>query len=117
MHAVRLIPCMLYHSQRQVGAMGCLDPLPYCVRCAVQKQVRAHNETRGKHGRFLLGHEAVDTCQGGVFVVDISAAQVGASARFSSAPRCPALLASGKAAQALHAACVPVAFLGSCYAP
>ncbi len=38
-------------------------------------QVRKLNEGRGKHGRFLLGHQVVDSCCGGVFVLDVSTAQ------------------------------------------
>jgi hypothetical protein len=38
-------------------------------------QVKKLNEGRGKHGRFLLGHEAVDSFCGGVFIVDVSGAQ------------------------------------------
>lgn len=40
-------------------------------------QVRDHNATRGKHGRFLLGHKAIDGARGGLFVLDVSAAMVG----------------------------------------
>ncbi|KAG2441658.1 hypothetical protein HXX76_003276 [Chlamydomonas incerta] len=39
------------------------------------EKVRKLNEGRGKHGRFLLGHEVVDSFCGGVFIVDVSTAQ------------------------------------------
>ena len=42
---------------------------------ALLRQVRTHNETRGRHGRFLLGHAAVDGCRGGLFMLDASNAQ------------------------------------------
>ena len=41
-----------------------------------------HNESRGKHGRFLLGHRNVDSMAGGVFVLDVSSAQPGGGVEF-----------------------------------
>ncbi|KAG1665339.1 hypothetical protein FOA52_011753 [Chlamydomonas sp. UWO 241] len=38
------------------------------------ERVRAHNASQKVHGRFLFGHEFVDSCAGGVFVLDVSAA-------------------------------------------
>ncbi len=44
-------------------------------RAHILTQVKKLNEGRGKHGRFLLGHEVVDSFCGGVFIVDVSSAQ------------------------------------------
>eukprot|EP00198_Chlamydomonas_reinhardtii_P008888 XP_001698225.1 flagellar associated protein [Chlamydomonas reinhardtii] len=38
---------------------------------AVALSVNKVNEGRGKHGRFLLGHEVVDSFCGGVFILDV----------------------------------------------
>ena len=46
------------------------------------ERVRVHNQGRSEHGRFLLGHELVDSCLGGVFLVDDSTAMPAGAAVF-----------------------------------
>lgn len=70
----RLPTCSLTHYQHP-------RPLP----CP---QVRKVNEGRGKHGRFLLGHQVVDSCCGGVFVLDVSTAQPFSGIRCVWVPGC-----------------------------
>lgn len=39
------------------------------------EKVRMLNEGRCQQGRFLLGHQVVDSFCGGVFIIDVSTAQ------------------------------------------
>ena len=57
-----------------------LHPPPSCHKLVLippqahMERVRVHNQGRSEHGRFLLGHELVDSGLGGVFLVDDSTA-------------------------------------------
>lgn len=44
-------------------------------QCSHLLQVRMLNEGRCQDGRFLLGHQVVDSFSGGVFIMDVSTAQ------------------------------------------
>lgn len=46
------------------------------------EKVKAYNECRTREGRFLLGHDTVELCQGGVFIIDGSAAMPNGTMQF-----------------------------------
>lgn len=46
------------------------------------EKVKVYNDQRTREGRFLLGHETVEMCQGGVFIIDGSAAMPNGTIQF-----------------------------------
>jgi hypothetical protein len=53
------------------------------VLAAQRERIARYNEARVAEGRFLFGHAFVDEARGGVFVVDVSAAQPQTAADFA----------------------------------
>ena len=65
-----------YHTPETTSHYAHLFPQAHVER------VKAHNGERTHHGRYLLGHEFVDACLGGVFLVDDSLAMPSGAAPF-----------------------------------